>query len=378
MHHLLEAKKKVKWNDDLRALYKRFPAMMRSKDWGKVVSLAVSGEIDQAWDIAFAAEKRNFSYRVQNTIARSIRLKRVALFQLHFKAAKDLAGIFSRAGESLASKVEARGDSTGKVGGLNKESDITARQLRVKIRRWLSAMLRQSTVLALKNTGDTFEPILKSMVNVNKEAVEEMNQERRLLEEPLNFPTKGTSGFTGKVALWTQKWKSVRKAIVSTIVKSNKLGTAAETRIVAMTQSAANEMKKIIANNIAQGVAPAVTARKIKQYLNPGIVKAIAGDDPLPRGVYRSVYKNAMRLARTESNRAYVQAGLKWAEGKDFISGARIILSPNHTETDDCDDLAARGVISISEAQDLLPVHPHCMCSFTYEIKDKFLDKESA
>lgn len=376
MQKLLEAKNKVKWNDDLRSLYKRFPAMVRSKEWPKVVSLAVSGDIDKAWEIAVATEKRNFSYKVQNTIARSIRLKRVYLFKLHIAARKELTQIFLNIGEKLSKKVEVRADSTGKVGGLHKEVDLVTKELRVEIRKWLVSLLRQSTILGLKNAGDTFQPILKNMVDVTKEAVDEMHAEWALLEEPLNFPTKGTKGFTGKVPLWSQKWKNVRKAIVSTIVKSNKLGISAESRIIELTQRAGNEMKKIIANNIVQGISPAKTARDIKKYLSPEFSDAITNDEPLSRGVYRSVYKNAMRVARTESNRAYAHAGLEWANGKDFISGVRIILSPNHSETDECDDLAARGVISIEEATDALPVHPHCMCSFTYEIKDKYLDQE--
>lgn len=375
MNHLLEARKKVKWNDDLRALYKRFPSMVRSKEWPKVVSLAVSGELDAAWEIASDAEKRNFGYRVQNTVSRSLRVKRVALFRLHKQAARDLAAIFNRLGDDLAAKVEARGDSTGKIAGLNKEAEQTAIALRVELRRWLGAVLRQSTVLALKNAGDTFEPILKDMVNVSKEAVDEVNTELRLLEEPLNFPTKGTKGFNGKVALWTQKWKDVRKKIVKTIVKSHELGVPANQRIIDITQRAASEMKRIIANNVAQGVAPATTARKIKQFLSPSIKSAIEAGDPLPRGVYRSVFKNAMRVARTESNRAYTHAGAKWAEGKSFIKGVRINLSPMHSETDECDALAAKGVMSPEQAQELIPAHPHCMCFLTYEIEDRFLDK---
>lgn len=359
MTQLIEAQKKVKWNDDLRSLYKRFPAMVRSKDWQKVVALAISGEIDQAWEIAHAAEKKNFSFRVQNIISRSLRTKRVALFQLHTKAKKDLAIIFNRIGTALADKILARADSTRKVAGLQKEAKQAATDLRVELRKWLGAILRQSTVLALKNAGDTFQPILKDKVNLTKEAVEEILTERQLLEEPLNFPTKDTRGFTGRVSIWTKKWTGVRKNIVKTILKSNELGLSANERIVELTQRASNEMSKIIANNIAQGEGPAVTARKIKKFLSPAITSAIERGEVLPQGVYGSIHKNAMRLARTESNRAYTHAGAEWAKGKSFIKGVRINLSPNHEQTDDCDALPQLGVISPDEAQSLLPVHPH-------------------
>ena len=62
------------------------------------------------------------------------------------------------------------------------------------------------------------------------------------------------------------------------------------------------------------------------------------------RGVYRSSYKNARRLAATETNIAYRSADhIRWNQ-LDFVVGIRINLSKNHTIngvpfTDICDDL---------------------------------------
>ena len=65
------------------------------------------------------------------------------------------------------------------------------------------------------------------------------------------------------------------------------------------------------------------------------------------RGVYRSSYKNAMRLTRTEVNMAYREADrLRWTK-LDFVVGFEVKLSNNHTLNgepfrDICDDLAGK------------------------------------
>lgn len=56
-------------------------------------------------------------------------------------------------------------------------------------------------------------------------------------------------------------------------------------------------------------------------------------------GVYRSSYKNAMRLTRTETNMAYRAAdGLRWKQ-MDFVTGFEVRLSNHHLHVDICDDL---------------------------------------
>ncbi len=60
------------------------------------------------------------------------------------------------------------------------------------------------------------------------------------------------------------------------------------------------------------------------------------------RGVHRSSYKNAMRLARTETNMAYRTADQERWRQLDFVIGYRVVLSDNHPEPDICNDLSAK------------------------------------
>lgn len=92
------------------------------------------------------------------------------------------------------------------------------------------------------------------------------------------------------------------------------------------------------------------------------------------RGVYRSSYKNARRLAATETNIAYRTADhIRWQQ-LDFVVGIRIVLSNNHTLngqpfTDICDKLSVPLGSDNTSGRGCYPKdfkftgwHPHCRC----------------
>ena len=92
------------------------------------------------------------------------------------------------------------------------------------------------------------------------------------------------------------------------------------------------------------------------------------------RGVYRSSYKNARRLAATETNIAYHTADyLRWQQ-LDFVVGIRVELSNNHTLNgrpfhDICDELSAPRGSNNTGGRGCYPKdfkftgwHPLCRC----------------
>lgn len=94
----------------------------------------------------------------------------------------------------------------------------------------------------------------------------------------------------------------------------------------------------------------------------------------LGRGVYRSSYKNARRLAATETNIAYHTADyLRWQQ-LDFVVGIRVELSNNHTLNgrpfhDICDELSAPRGSNNTGGRGCYPKdfkftgwHPLCRC----------------
>lgn len=99
------------------------------------------------------------------------------------------------------------------------------------------------------------------------------------------------------------------------------------------------------------------------------------------QGVYRSSYKNARRLAATETNIAYRTADHDRVQDLDFVVGIRVTLSNNHTLngepfTDICDELSAPFGSKATKGKGCYPKdfkftgwHPLCRCFITTILK---------
>ena len=128
---------------------------------------------------------------------------------------------------------------------------------------------------------------------------------------------------------------------------------------------------------IRTGESAAEMTRSLRQYLqhpdklfrrvrdkhgNLKLSKAAKAFHP-GRGVYRSSYKNARRLAATETNIAYRTSDhLRWQQ-MEFVVGIEIKLSNNHTLngvplTDICDTLKGKYPKDFK----FVGWHPHCRC----------------
>lgn len=92
------------------------------------------------------------------------------------------------------------------------------------------------------------------------------------------------------------------------------------------------------------------------------------------RGVYRSSYKNARRLAATETNIAYITADYERWKQLDFVVGIEIRLSGNHPARDICDDLKGRYPKDFK----FTGWHPHCRCHVVSILKtEEELDEDT-
>ncbi len=84
------------------------------------------------------------------------------------------------------------------------------------------------------------------------------------------------------------------------------------------------------------------------------------------QGVYRSSYKNALRLTGTENNIAYRTADHnRWSKMK-FVEGITIQMSNNHPVYDICDTLAG----DYSKDFKFVGWHPHCRCFAVAKLPD--------
>ncbi len=127
-------------------------------------------------------------------------------------------------------------------------------------------------------------------------------------------------------------------------------------RVWNMKEQYQQELEMGLSVSIEKGTSAAELAKELKQYLkNPDKlfrrVRNKFGNLKLSQnakayhpgsGVYRSSYKNALRLTRSEANMAYRTAEqTRWRQF-DFVVGYEIKLSKSHPCHDVCDTLAGK------------------------------------
>lgn len=132
------------------------------------------------------------------------------------------------------------------------------------------------------------------------------------------------------------------------------------------------EIEQALDVGIADGRSAAQLSRDIREYLREpeklfrrvrdknGVLKASKNAlryNP-GGGVYRSSYKNAMRLTRTEINMAYRTADhLRWQQ-LDFVVGIEIRRSNHYYACDVCESLKGKYPKDFK----FIGWHPHCRC----------------
>ena len=169
------------------------------------------------------------------------------------------------------------------------------------------------------------------------------------------------------------EWLSKNSDIMDIFLKRvDKDGLTLSERVWKITQQSQKEIEMQLRVGINNGQSSAGISQTIRQYLNnPDALfrrvrnemgelewsKAAKAYHP-GQGVYRSAYKNAMRLATTETNMAYRAADhAKWQDS-EFVTGFRVQLSGSHPAVDICDLLEG----SYPKSFLFVGWHPQCLC----------------
>lgn len=160
-------------------------------------------------------------------------------------------------------------------------------------------------------------------------------------------------------------------------------GMSLSQRVWKLVGEAKEELELALDLGLGEGKDADALSRDVRKYLqNPDALfrrvrdkhgnlvlsKAARAYHP-GRGVYRSAYKNAMRLTRTETNMAYRTADVtRWQQMK-FITGYEVKISKQHPYPDICDTLAGKYPVTFK----FVGWHPHCFC---YIVPIMCTDKE--
>ena len=143
-------------------------------------------------------------------------------------------------------------------------------------------------------------------------------------------------------------------------------------RVWKYTSQFKNEIEQSLDIGMAQGRSASEIALDIMKYLqNPdslmeklitknGIVHVMNENTNLHpgQGVYRSSYKNAMRLTRTEVNAAYRRSDYERWQQLDFVVGIEIRRSNREYACDVCESLKGKYPKDFK----FYGWHPHCRC----------------
>lgn len=146
-------------------------------------------------------------------------------------------------------------------------------------------------------------------------------------------------------------------------------------RVWAMTYQTKDQIESILGSGIMEGRSAAKMARDLKGYLvepdrryrrirdkNGKLVYSSPGADYHPgQGVYRSSYKNALRLSRDQTNTAYRSSDNERRKNLDFVMGIEVHLSDQHVKYDICDPLAGR----YPKDFNFIGWHSQCICFST-------------
>lgn len=148
-----------------------------------------------------------------------------------------------------------------------------------------------------------------------------------------------------------QAWKHPHLEALNAFIARKEAGMNLSRRVWNLTQQFKSEMEIALELGMGEGKSAAALSRDIRKYLvEPNklfrrvrdksgalrLSKAAAAYHP-GQGVYRSSYKNALRMTATENNIAYRTADHNRWQALPFVIGIEIHISNNHPTKDICD-----------------------------------------
>ena len=146
-------------------------------------------------------------------------------------------------------------------------------------------------------------------------------------------------------------WKHPHLEALNAFIARKEAGMNLSRRVWNLTQQFKSEMELALELGMGEGKSAAALSRDVRKYLvEPNklfrrvrdksgalrLSKAAAAYHP-GQGVYRSSYKNALRMTATENNIAYRTSDHNRWQALPFVIGIEIHISNNHPTEDICD-----------------------------------------
>lgn len=221
------------------------------------------------------------------------------------------------------------------------------------------------------------DELMRSVSNGLKMIIEEGDKEEWLLSCDKNDAiVDSITAASGLPKEKTAAWKQRNLEALAAFRKRKEAGMDLSKRVWNITGQLKQELELALDIGLGEGKSAAELSRDVRKYLNNPdslfrrvrdkhgnlrLSKAAKAYHP-GQGVYRSSYKNAIRLTATETNMAYRRADYERWQTEPWVVGIRIkIAHRGHPVYDICDELQG------DYPKDFLWLgwHPNCKCAAT-------------
>lgn len=339
-------------HDALSRVKARYPAALSVADeWAEVVKLVKDGKEKQAMTLAASVVASRKHLVARNATALRHRRLRLQYLEGQLRLEREIKALFAGFADTVGKWLVSAGGDTGVIPAWK------MKPLLDRIKKRNRELFAELLVLIRRSVKAS----IKAGVDNNMVSAQTGLEKRKAIEEA---DKKATIIKTSNV------YKSIFDAVAARrlekgLFKNRKrgdvqVGKSLSQQVWDLRDANLKKMRDTVASGIASGRASTAIASDIKKFTVMGGAPRGIIASPGP-GVYRTAYKNALRLARTETNSAYHEADIEYATRKGFKKmwhvsvGLRPSCGP-------CEALDGR----IFDPEDVpaLP-HPNCSCYLT-------------
>lgn len=344
--------------EPLMRMANRYPALRGIPEvWKKIASLVKAGEIDKAEAFAQSELERVPRWRIRNVIAIKHRLLRrqYLAFQrdLENQVKGALETLSARVGQMLINAAGSDGKiPPAKMNGILDRLKTYNTEAWTAVRVLISGGVRTAVKFGIDVTMGSAQAGLDVAAKAKESDVREAAK--------IAIVLKGTTVYqtifdrVKKRRLEQGLFKNRKRGVVQ-------VGQSLSRTIWDLRDGNLQRLRRTITTGIVNGRAATAVASDIKSMVVGGGTQSAL---PVGAGVYKSAFKNALRVTRSETNNAYVEAELEYANHKGY-------KKQWHVSSELACEICQGYDGEIFDPEDVpFPVHPNDSCYMSTVLPD--------
>lgn len=350
--------------DTLVRLRDKYP-IIRSlpDDWEKVRRLVAQGKEKEAEELIQARIAASPRLLIRNRVAVRHRILRREFLAYQRDLEKNIQSELIKLSDRIEKMLVNNADSDGLV-GLAKLNGILDRLKTYNTEAWkvILILIKQGIRRSVQYGIDVTMKSAQQGIDDAEAAAKE--SDLKPVSAVIVFFSEAKKAVLSRTDIVYQTiFTRVQKARLKTGLfrKQSGTGLTISRRVWDVRDGHLTRMRRTIAAGIGNGRPATAIAKDVKGMTTIGqLSKAELLQVRPGSGVYKSAYKNALRLIRSETNQAYQEAEIEYAKAKGFKKMWN--RSTGSNSPDVCDDLNGK----IFDAEDVPPLpHPNCACFLT-------------